>query len=157
MQGLEDEFPCASWLPVIYQNPAAVPLTWLQSPELQQNFPLYNRFPQPFPPGVAGEPSWLPVGWLQLSAGGAIAGSPAKLGVKKLRSTPRQRPSELPDARILLVGADEEDIVNTSIRYPMPFWLSSLKNWSNIDPLRSDWIFFATNLYRPVMIHSLLS
>jgi len=28
LQGLENEFPCASWLPVIYQNPAEVPLTW---------------------------------------------------------------------------------------------------------------------------------
>lgn len=28
LQGLEDRFPCASWLPVISQNPAEVPPTW---------------------------------------------------------------------------------------------------------------------------------
>ena len=28
LQGLENEFPCASWLPVIYQNPTTVPITW---------------------------------------------------------------------------------------------------------------------------------
>ncbi|MGD1701806.1 pentapeptide repeat-containing protein [Dapis sp. BLCC M229] len=28
LQGIEDEFPCASWLPVIFQNPAEVPRTW---------------------------------------------------------------------------------------------------------------------------------
>jgi len=28
LQGLEDRFPCASWLPVICQNPALVPPTW---------------------------------------------------------------------------------------------------------------------------------
>ncbi|MBW4622192.1 MAG: pentapeptide repeat-containing protein [Cyanosarcina radialis HA8281-LM2] len=28
LQGLENEFPCASWLPVICQNPAEIPLTW---------------------------------------------------------------------------------------------------------------------------------
>ncbi|MEM9213234.1 MAG: CHASE2 domain-containing protein [Cyanobacteria bacterium P01_F01_bin.150] len=28
LQGLEDQFPCASWLPVICQNPAVEPLTW---------------------------------------------------------------------------------------------------------------------------------
>ncbi|MGK7916809.1 MAG: substrate-binding domain-containing protein [Prochloraceae cyanobacterium] len=28
LQNLEDEFPCASWLPVICQNPALVPPTW---------------------------------------------------------------------------------------------------------------------------------
>ena len=28
LQGLEDRFPCATWLPVICQNPAEVPPTW---------------------------------------------------------------------------------------------------------------------------------
>jgi Tfp pilus assembly protein PilF len=28
LQGLENQFPCATWLPVIYQNPAEIPLTW---------------------------------------------------------------------------------------------------------------------------------
>ena len=28
LQGLEDEFPCATWLPTLCQNPAAVPRTW---------------------------------------------------------------------------------------------------------------------------------
>jgi hypothetical protein len=28
LQGLEDKFPCASWLPAIFQNPAVAPLMW---------------------------------------------------------------------------------------------------------------------------------
>jgi CHASE2 domain-containing sensor protein len=28
LQGLEDQFPCASWLPVICQNPAEMPIEW---------------------------------------------------------------------------------------------------------------------------------
>ncbi|WP_223280354.1 CHASE2 domain-containing protein [Nostoc sp. PA-18-2419] len=28
LQGLENNFPCASWLPVICQNPTTVPITW---------------------------------------------------------------------------------------------------------------------------------
>ncbi|MHC0068660.1 CHAT domain-containing protein, partial [Nostoc sp. UIC 10890] len=28
LQGLEDKFPCASWLPVICQNPAEIPCKW---------------------------------------------------------------------------------------------------------------------------------
>jgi len=28
LEGLEDEFPCATWLPVIYQNPAVIPPIW---------------------------------------------------------------------------------------------------------------------------------
>ncbi|MBW4636720.1 MAG: CHASE2 domain-containing protein [Gloeocapsa sp. UFS-A4-WI-NPMV-4B04] len=30
LQSLEDQFPCATWLPIIYQNPAEVPPTWKQ-------------------------------------------------------------------------------------------------------------------------------
>ncbi|NEO25112.1 CHASE2 domain-containing protein, partial [Moorena sp. SIO4A5] len=30
LQGLEDQCPCASWLPVICQNPATIPPTWQQ-------------------------------------------------------------------------------------------------------------------------------
>jgi uncharacterized protein YjbI with pentapeptide repeats len=30
LQGLEDRFPCASWLPVIYQNPGVVPVLWVE-------------------------------------------------------------------------------------------------------------------------------
>lgn len=29
LQGLEHQFPCASWLPIIYQNPSATPPNWL--------------------------------------------------------------------------------------------------------------------------------
>ncbi|MEA5598410.1 CHASE2 domain-containing protein [Rivularia sp. UHCC 0363] len=35
LQGLENQFPCASWLPVIYQNPTTIPTTWQ---ELRDNF-----------------------------------------------------------------------------------------------------------------------
>ena len=35
LQGLENEFPCASWLPIIYQNPTTIPITWK---ELQNRF-----------------------------------------------------------------------------------------------------------------------
>ncbi len=28
LQGLEQQFPCATWLPVLFQNPTAIPLTW---------------------------------------------------------------------------------------------------------------------------------
>lgn len=30
LQGLEDRFPCATWLPIICQNPTALPLAWQQ-------------------------------------------------------------------------------------------------------------------------------
>ena len=39
LQGLEDQFPCATWLPVICQNPAEVPPTWqgLRRPQSDKN------------------------------------------------------------------------------------------------------------------------
>ena len=30
LQGLEDKYPCASWLPLIVQNPGEIPPTWQQ-------------------------------------------------------------------------------------------------------------------------------
>lgn len=49
LQGLESEFPGASWLPVICQNPAYTPLTWAQ---MHQSFPsstkkFYTSISQP--------------------------------------------------------------------------------------------------------------
>ena len=37
LQGLENEFFCASWLPVIVQNPALEPPSWLNLAEIQPN------------------------------------------------------------------------------------------------------------------------
>ncbi|WP_013325788.1 eIF2A-related protein [Gloeothece verrucosa] len=42
LQGLEGDFPCASWLPVICQNPAETPKTWqelLETQQAQQSMP----------------------------------------------------------------------------------------------------------------------
>lgn len=51
LQGLEDEFPGASWLPAIYQNPATEPPTWLEisgvvhaPPQTQEEPKLAERF-----------------------------------------------------------------------------------------------------------------
>ncbi|NJL57924.1 CHAT domain-containing protein [bacterium] len=39
LQGLEGEIPCASWLPVICENPALVPLTWEDLTGAQEEVP----------------------------------------------------------------------------------------------------------------------
>lgn len=43
LQGLENEFPCASWLPIIYQNPVAVPLTWAKQPAKQESARFFSK------------------------------------------------------------------------------------------------------------------
>jgi CHASE2 domain-containing sensor protein len=49
LQGLEGEFPCASWLPVVFQNPAVPPLTWsaLQGNPIVPPAPLPTPKPRP--------------------------------------------------------------------------------------------------------------
>lgn len=47
LQGLEHQFPCATWLPVICQNPAFPPLTWNFS---SQSFPDYSLETPPASP-----------------------------------------------------------------------------------------------------------
>jgi CHASE2 domain-containing sensor protein len=60
LQGLEQEFPCASWLPVICQNPVEVPPDWLmlqgQTGE-RISSPPKNLTPQPHREQRKGEPN----------------------------------------------------------------------------------------------------
>ncbi|MFB8792150.1 MAG: CHASE2 domain-containing protein [Potamolinea sp.] len=100
LQGLEDDFPCASWLPVICQNPASVPLKW---PELSE---------------PAKKPFWPRLRTLVVTSlvvtsivmGGRSLGILQKWELKAYDQLLRQRPSETADSRILLVGANEEDL-----------------------------------------------
>ncbi|XQQ07226.1 MAG: protein kinase domain-containing protein [Leptolyngbya sp. IPPAS B-1204] len=56
LQGIEDEYPCATWLPVICQNPAVIPPTWQGLGGRLRNLavptqPLLEEGPlQPLPP-----------------------------------------------------------------------------------------------------------
>ena len=108
LQGLEHNFPCASWLPVIYQNPATIPPDWqsLLKPPVE---------------GVEGESS--PLSWsnlLRLLILSLVITS-LLVGVRSLGIFQRWelqafdqlmglRPSEPVDERILVVTIDEADI-----------------------------------------------
>lgn len=99
--GIEDELPGATWLPVICQNPAELPLTWkglLKTSEIHRRLSLWTVF-------LA---SLLVTGLL--------------LGVRHFRilqpielwafdQLMRQRPhNEKPDPRLLIVTVNEEDL-----------------------------------------------
>ncbi|NEQ50071.1 MAG: CHASE2 domain-containing protein [Leptolyngbya sp. SIO3F4] len=48
LQGIEGKFPCASWLPVIFQNPTETPMTWgkadsLSEPRKRRTAPLPKK------------------------------------------------------------------------------------------------------------------
>ncbi len=114
LQGLENQYPCATWLPVICQNPAEMPLTWSQLsinagntstalPETTHTRKISNRL------GFS----------LTLMASMAITGllmGVRYLGVlqplelKALDQLMQLRPSEIPDSRLLVITVTEEDV-----------------------------------------------
>jgi CHASE2 domain-containing sensor protein len=108
LQGLENEFPCASWLPVICQNPAAVPPTWSELLKLPTPS-LWHRLRTVFVTSLVVT---------SLLMGGRSLGLLQKWELESYDQLLRQRPSELADSRILLVGANEADI--RQYKYPLP-------------------------------------
>jgi CHASE2 domain-containing sensor protein len=113
LQGLEGEFPAASWLPIVFQNPAVPSLTW-QS--LGGN-PLAATKPQALtrfsPPKLWGRMRWAMVASLVVT--GCTIGSrylgmlqPWELSAFDLLM--RSRPVEKPDSRISIVTVTEADI-----------------------------------------------
>lgn len=107
LQGLEADYPCASWLPAIYQNPAEAPATWQQ----WQTARLLDDLDKPFNPSLKS--LWAAVlasllvtplvagirhlGWLQ----------PAELWA--FDQLTMLRPEERPDPRLLLITVTEAD------------------------------------------------
>ena len=121
LQSIEGEFPGASWLPVIFQNPAEVPLSWQQ---LKNKLDFSPHLSQPsFSPPKAKLTEVLfnsaiitfflmLLRWL----GGFQAWE-----LKAFDYFLQKMPSEPADHRILIVGVDEEDI--NRYGYPLPDWV----------------------------------
>ena len=117
LQGLENQYPCASWLPVISQNPAEVPLTWHEL--CSQNLPdssqtLVRSTPSKrkiklFNFSVILVVSTLITG---LVMGMRYLGLLQSLELKAFDQLLQLRPSEKPDSRLLIVAVTEEDVRN---------------------------------------------
>jgi len=105
LQGMEDRFPCASWLPLICQPPTAIPPTWanlLPAPAPQ---------PQPF----------VPKRRLFAAALASMTIAGLTIGLRSLGLLQRPewaaydqmlqlRPSEPPDPRLFVVTIDDADL-----------------------------------------------
>ena len=113
LQGLEDKFPCASWLPVICQNPAQIPPTWRD---------LINQ-----PASIAGVSTSKPKLALALAIsliislvtmGGRSLGFWQGWELKTFDFLMRHKPTQPADERLVIIGADEDDIINYG--YPLP-------------------------------------
>ena len=113
LQGLEGLFPCASWLPVICQNPVESPPTWQELRDKQ----LKSVVGSPTRPKVRAIAlasvavtlvtmgfRWL--GWLQTWE------------LKAFDFLMVHRPQQEADNRLLMIGADEEDL--SRYGYPLP-------------------------------------
>ena len=112
LQGLESKFPCASWLPVIFQNPAAVPPTWQDLLKPHKSLPT-----KPWR-------SLQTLLMVSLVVTGVVMGM-RSLGV--LQSVElnafdlmmQLRPAEKPDPRLLIVKVTAEDIQKLGGEYPL--------------------------------------
>ena len=105
LQKLETQYRCATWLPVICQNPAEVPTTWDQwcSPPKSRYFLLGKRFWHTLLASVVV--SSLVIGARQL-------GIFQSWELQAFDQTLRSRPGEDLDPRILIVTVTEQDVQN---------------------------------------------
>ncbi|WP_088889526.1 CHASE2 domain-containing protein [Leptolyngbya ohadii] len=127
LQGLEDQFPCATWLPMICQNPTACPPTWQHLTGRSAATPLLES--EPASPAV--QPNFSPREFWQRSlqprVGAMVRAGLVSLcvaaGVMGLRSIGqlqsaelfafdqflRLRPVEPLDSRLLIVTIDDAE------------------------------------------------
>ena len=109
LQGLEGEFPCASWLPVIVQNPAVIPPAWAD---------LWQLPPEPLPTPNRSPHLWRSL--LTIMATSAVV-TGVVMGVRSLGwlqalefpiydQMMRLKDAEPQDKRLLVVTIDNADI-----------------------------------------------
>jgi CHASE2 domain-containing sensor protein len=119
LEGFEGELPCASWLPVIWQNPTAVSFYWMDLLEKSTE-----------PPTARARPSrgFSRSSWRTVLFTSAITTS-VMMGIRSLGVIEplelaaydyamRQRPTEAIDPRILVVEVTQDDTNNYN--YPLP-------------------------------------
>lgn len=130
LQGIENDFPCASWLPILYQHPQASPFYWPDSeinpvyPSIREEFNgiLGRAVPHPalkYKPAKQALQPKLGLGLAMTSsilAGGFVLGVRLLGGLQALELKAfdhfmglQPTPSDLKN-RIFVVGVDEADI-----------------------------------------------
>ena len=113
LQVLESDFPCASWLPTLYQNPAEAPPTWAsllaQSPQPTESIayfqtPRRNRLANRWLAGAA---------CLLTTAVLLVVRSTGLLQTVELQAFDqlmRLRPKESPDPRLVVITVTDADL-----------------------------------------------
>ncbi len=110
LQGLENQFPCATWLPVICQNPAETPPTWQELsgfiakvivPQERQSVTKKLGFSLML---------FVSVAIAGLVMGVRYVGVLQSLELKAFDQVLRLRPDETPDPRLLVIAVTEDDV-----------------------------------------------
>ncbi|MEH2382960.1 MAG: CHASE2 domain-containing protein [Nostoc sp.] len=107
LQGLEDRFPCATWLPVICQNPAQIPPTWdeLRSTKTEEPpilaLPTGRKFQRTLLSSLA---------ITALVCGVRLLGFWENLEIQAFDLMMRSRPAEGVDPRLLVITIDDDDL-----------------------------------------------
>ena len=114
LAGLETEIPCASWLPVVWQNPTASPIYW----ESLQVCGPQRTFAQPpwLHPLSAG--LWKSAVSASLVMGVRLLGLLEPLELTAYDRLMQQRPNEPIDSRIVVVEIAED--ATSRYGYPLP-------------------------------------
>lgn len=106
LQGLENQFPCASWLPVIYQNPTTISTTWQELRDVNES--TQNK--------IGYEKSKLLAVLLNIiivalsTIGLRYLGKFETIELKTFDQMLRSRPKEDLDPRVVVVEITEKDI-----------------------------------------------
>ncbi|MEH1906250.1 MAG: CHASE2 domain-containing protein [Nostoc sp.] len=107
LQGLEDRFPCATWLPVICQNPAQIPPSWdeLRSTKTEEApilaLPTRRKFQRILLSSLA---------ITALVCGVRLLGFVENLEIQAFDLMMRSRPAEGVDPRLLVITIDDDDL-----------------------------------------------
>ncbi|MBD2229753.1 CHASE2 domain-containing protein [Calothrix anomala FACHB-343] len=106
LKGMESRFPCASWLPVIFQNPVVSPLKWEQLRKDSTVEFIVTNFRRSFPALVIGS-----MATLALVMGVRQFGFLESWELKAFDQLMRLRPkTEGPDPRLLIIENTETEI-----------------------------------------------
>ncbi|MBW4493479.1 MAG: CHASE2 domain-containing protein [Oscillatoria princeps RMCB-10] len=113
-ESMEGQYPCASWLPVLFESPAQEPPTWIglrkRNEERRKRLSFWRSVQTVLLAGVAVTGLVMGVRWVGLL-------QPSEL--QAYDHLMEMRPAEPPDSRILIVGADADDFRNYG-GYPLP-------------------------------------
>ncbi len=112
LQALEQLCPCATWLPVIVQNPAEQPVTWdeLKGTHHPSSAALEKAGGEKGPLPLKIGTLWMPLLMIAAVMGLRLLGSLELVELYVFDRLMRMRSAELPDPRFLVVTISEADI-----------------------------------------------